>query len=100
MQDLSIEVGRVVHSKAGRDKGRFFVINGIIDETYVYVVDGELRKLAKPKKKKVKHLELKPEVLTGIKEKIETGKKVFDAEIKKAIKNTRYFDGEKIGGGE
>jgi len=37
----------------GRDKNRFFVIFDITDDGYVYLVDGKLRKIKKPKKKKI-----------------------------------------------
>jgi ribosomal protein L14E/L6E/L27E len=45
-----------VKSKAGRDKDRVFIIIEIIDELYVLIADGDLRKVEKPKKKKIKHL--------------------------------------------
>lgn len=86
-----IEVGRVVFSKAGRDKGKYFIIVDIIDEQYVKISDGDLRRLSDPKKKKVKHLELKPEILEGIQDKLSNGKKVFDAELRSALRALRYF---------
>lgn len=53
--DLSI--GQLVKSKSGRDKEECFIVYDIIDEKYVLLVDGKLRKISKPKKKKVKHLQ-------------------------------------------
>ena len=87
-----VEVGRVVFSKAGRDKGKYFIIVDIIDDQYVNISDGDLRRLANPKRKKAKHLDMKPEVLEGIKEKILNGKKVFDAELRSALRALRYFN--------
>ena len=81
-------IGRMCLSRSGRDKGRYFMITGIVDEEYVWIADGVMRKLAKPKKKKLKHLSLKPVVLEAIAEKLEDGRKVFDAELKSAIINT------------
>lgn len=46
----------VATSLAGRDKGRVFVIVGVLDEEHVYIADGKMRKIEKPKKKKLKHL--------------------------------------------
>jgi len=43
-------------SKSGRDKGRVFIVVDIIDDSYVLIADGDLRKIEKPKKKKIKHL--------------------------------------------
>jgi ribosomal protein L14E/L6E/L27E len=51
-----LQIGQFVKSKAGRDKGNVLIVFGIVDEQNVLVVDGDLRKLEKPKKKKVKHL--------------------------------------------
>lgn len=48
--------GQIVKSKAGRDAGRHFVIFEVLDEDYVQIVDGDLRKVEKPKKKKRRHL--------------------------------------------
>lgn len=68
------------------------MIKEVLDGEYVYIVDGMMRKTAKPKRKKLKHLELKPEVLEGIAAKIADGTKVFDAEIASAILASRYFE--------
>lgn len=87
-----IEVGRVVFSKAGRDNGKYFIIVDIIDDQYVNIADGSLRRLSSPKKKKIKHLDIKPEVLEGIKEKLTNNKKVFDAELRSALRSLKYFN--------
>jgi len=52
-----MEVGQVVFSKCGRDKGRAFVVLSVEGE-YVFLSDGQLRPLNKPKKKKIKHTQL------------------------------------------
>ena len=78
-------VGQVAYSKAGRDQGRMFVITRIIDEQYVEIVDGALRKLGKPKKKKRKHLDVSPIVLEPVGSKLREGKRVFDAEIRSSL---------------
>ncbi len=85
---LPVCIGRMCLSRSGRDKGRYFMIVEVVDSAYVLVADGVMRKLAKPKKKKLKHLGLKPVVLEEIAEKLQEGKKVFDAELKSAIINT------------
>ncbi|MET3616828.1 ribosomal protein L14E/L6E/L27E [Peptoniphilus olsenii] len=53
---INLERGQIVRSKKGRDEGKVFVITEVIDENYLYLVDGKLRKLDRPKKKKVKHV--------------------------------------------
>ena len=86
MVEYPVEIGRLVRSTAGRDKGRVFVILDIIDENYVHIVDGDLRSKDRPKKKKLKHVKLCPEVLNGIAGKLKEGSRVFDAEIRSAIR--------------
>ncbi|MFW5647741.1 MAG: RNA-binding protein [Candidatus Alkaliphilus sp. MAG34] len=51
-----LDIGQIVKSKAGRDKGRVFVVFGKIDAKHVLVVDGSLRRVDRPKKKQIKHL--------------------------------------------
>ena len=53
----SVERGMLAKSKAGHDKGQFYVIYDV-DETYVYLVDGKIRTMDKPKKKKRKHVQI------------------------------------------
>lgn len=48
--------GQLVKSKAGRDKDRTFIIIAIVDDQYVTIVDGDLRWVEKPKRKKIRHL--------------------------------------------
>ena len=50
-------LGQIVFSKCGRDQGKPFIIVSIEDE-YVYLVDGDLRKVDNPKLKKKKHVQL------------------------------------------
>ena len=48
----------LVKSVAGRDKDRIFVVMSHIDENHVFISDGKMRRVEKPKKKKIKHLRL------------------------------------------
>ena len=51
-------VGRFAKSLSGRDKGKVFIIVDAPEENFVMLSDGELRKLEKPKRKKLKHIKL------------------------------------------
>ena len=51
----NISTGCYVLSKCGRDRGRVFIVAGA-EGQFVYIVDGKLRKIQKPKKKKLKHV--------------------------------------------
>ena len=75
-------LGKVVNSKAGRDMHRSFIVVGIINNEYVYISDGELRKVAKPKKKKVKHLNFTDTVAEEIRDAILSEKEVTNSKIK------------------
>jgi len=53
--------GQIVINKKGRDKGRAMVVLAVEQEakvTYLYLVDGFLRTLSKPKKKKLMHVQV------------------------------------------
>lgn len=54
---MEITKGLVVKSKAGRDKGNFFVVLEF-DGKYASICDGKRRLLENPKRKKEKHLSI------------------------------------------
>ena len=90
LMDERMGIGRVVLAKAGRDKGKYFVIVGKIDEQYGLIANGTNRTIEKPKKKKIKHLDYRPHVLEDIKIKLEKGQQVLDAEIRKGLEMLGY----------
>lgn len=47
--------GSLVYSRAGRDKGTLFLVLRAEGE-YVYLADGDTRRVEKPKRKKLKHV--------------------------------------------
>ncbi len=51
------EPGMLAWSRAGHDMGQLYVILQT-DAEYVYLTDGRLKPLAKPKKKKKKHIQV------------------------------------------
>lgn len=55
-------IGRIVASKAGRDKNHFLVVVGQ-EDGYLFVCDGKERPLERPKRKNVKHLSFTNTVL-------------------------------------
>jgi ribosomal protein L14E/L6E/L27E len=76
-------LGVVVYSKAGRDIDRKFIIMDIINEEYVYISDGDLRKVEKPKRKKIKHLIITDRVFYDVLSK----KTVSNSEIRKFLQS-------------
>lgn len=53
----NFEIGMLAKSKAGHDKGHIYVIYKT-DDAYVYLIDGRIRKMDNPKKKKKKHVQV------------------------------------------
>ena len=47
--------GGIVLSTQGRDEGRYYLIKEVLPDGYIYVCDGNYKKLASPKKKSLKH---------------------------------------------
>ncbi len=82
---INIEVGQVVRSKAGRDKGRVFLVYEVLNEGHVTVVDGDLRRLDKPKLKKIKHLSLYNTVNSEFKDRIENQQGMNNAFVRKIL---------------
>ncbi len=82
---MNVVLGQVVFSKAGRDAGKIFVVTGLIDDSYVLISDGNSRRLENPKKKKLRHLIITNSVIEAISQKISSGEKCTNAEIRKAI---------------
>ena len=81
-----MNVGQVVFSKCGRDKGNAFVVIETRHE-YLYLVDGKLRTLDKPKKKKIKHVQPVNHVINLAEmESSIGGRALQDADIRKELK--------------
>lgn len=51
------ETGMLARSKMGHDKGHVYIIMKE-EDAYVYLVDGVLKTISNPKKKKKKHVQL------------------------------------------
>ncbi len=82
---IAAVVGRIVVSRAGRDAGRRFIVVKVIDDLYVEISDGDLRRVEKPKRKKIKHLVITDEVAEGLAEKLKSSGRITNAEVRKAL---------------
>lgn len=78
--------GDIVYSKSGRDEGRCFAVVEIIDEGFVRIADGDLRRIKNAKLKNVKHLRATGDRLERIADKLESGVQVFDSELFSALR--------------
>lgn len=93
MEDISL--GHIVHSIAGRDKGRYFIVVGLIDHNYVLIADGDLRKINNPKKKKVKHLVFHETIAEDIRNMILENKRIADSDLRKNLQSMGFLGSSK-----
>ena len=81
----SLRPGQLVTSRAGRDQGETFVVLAVLDDRFVLVADGRLRRVAHPKKKNARHLEARRASHAGLAERLAGGRAVSDREVRAAI---------------
>lgn len=77
-------LGRLVLSRAGRDKGRPFIVLGY-DGDRALVADGDLRPVERPKKKNLRHLAFTRGVAEEVAQKLAADRPVSNAEVRAAI---------------
>ena len=83
--DISdFNIADVVRSTAGRDTGELFYVIGI-DETFLYLANGKDRRIEKPKQKKRKHAQKVLRAETRVAEKLRTGDKVLNSELRRDL---------------
>ena len=70
-------LGRIVQSKAGRDKGRRFAV--------IAIEDGDTRKIAHAKKKKLKHLSFERARVDQLESMLAATGNTADAALRKAL---------------
>lgn len=83
MNKATVLLGSVVISKAGRDQGRTFLVVESLDDEYVLISDGDTHKMAKPKKKKRRHLKPVSEPMNEIVTRLTDDQPVFDHEVRR-----------------
>jgi hypothetical protein len=82
---MEYSIGMFARSLAGHDKSKLYLISKIEGE-YVYLVDGRIRTLDKPKKKRKKHIQIDYQIMGFVKDKLSTTNKLQNEDIKRAIK--------------
>ena len=96
LPDLSI--ADVVISTAGRDAGLLFYVIAA-DDTYLTLVDGKHRSFEKPKLKKRKHAVKVLRSETRVAEKLRSGDKVLNSELRRDLAYiSRELQGKSLGG--
>lgn len=94
----ALQLGQIVRSRSGRDKGKFMVIVGFYKDEYVYIADGSLRKSDKPKLKKIKHTAKTNVISQEIADILGSGGNVANMLIIKELKQFNHEITKKDGG--
>lgn len=85
MNILELSAGDIVYSLAGRDKDKIFIVLEVLDENFVLLADGDLRRVQRPKKKKIKHLKKTNITAERIREKLSEGIKVTNTDLRRIL---------------
>ncbi len=81
---MNISESDIVVSVNGRDSGKmFFVLN--VENEYVLLADGKRRRVDKPKRKKIKHVQLVSAHGGRTAEKIRNGEKITNSDLRRAL---------------
>lgn len=86
-------IGAYAVSMAGHDSGKYYVIYQT-DHEYVYLVDGKIRTLDRPKKKKRMHIQILEQSNHELTHNINS-KTVTNEQIKRALKLLYYGNSSK-----
>ena len=81
---MDIAKGDLVIAIAGREEGKAFFVLEVQGE-YLLLADGKARKIEAPKRKKNKHVQLVASSSSRTAEKIRSGIKITNSELRKAI---------------
>lgn len=79
-------IGKVVLSKAGRDKNHLYVVVRQIDDNYVLLANGDTKLIDMPKKKKIKHLSIFEDIDDELLSLIKSCAKSTNLKIKRFLK--------------
>jgi large subunit ribosomal protein L14e len=96
------EIGRIVEITQGRDRGHFAIVIGHTGDRFVFLADGRLRKVDKPKKKNVLHIRKTPFMAEEVATLVKSGGKVTNAHLRHALRvalpELLTMDGDQEGG--
>jgi ribosomal protein L14E/L6E/L27E len=81
---MELQIADIVISLAGRDQGKYAYVIAV-DGDYVLLADGKVRKLEHPKRKKIKHIAKVARIESRVADKLRTGDKVLNSELRKDL---------------
>ena len=92
------QISDVVISRQGRDQGEWFYVIGQ-EEGFLLLANGKNRPVEKPKRKKRKHVEKVLRSETRVAEKIRSGDKVLNGELRRDLASlSRAMQANNLGG--
>lgn len=80
-----VRLGQVVSSRAGRDRGKLFVIVSLVDGASVGIADGAARTIDRPKRKNLRHLTVHPIVARELSERLASGGRPSNQELRRYL---------------
>lgn len=86
MSVVNISIGQLVTSNAGRDQANIYLVVGIKANQYLLLANGRERKIQNPKQKNIRHVNVLKFIAQGVADKLQSGMKITDEEIRQAIK--------------
>ena len=91
-------IADVVSPTAGREAGKLYYVVGL-DGEYILLANGKDRSVEKPKRKKCKHTDKVLRSETRVAEKLRSGDKVLDSELRRDLAYLgREMQSKTIGG--
>ena len=92
-----ISISDVVVSTAGRDSGEWFYVIAE-DSIFLYLANGKDRSLEKPKRKKRKHVQKVLRSETRVAQKLRSGDKVLNGELRRDLAFLARDASDNLGG--
>jgi ribosomal protein L14E/L6E/L27E len=80
----TVQTGDVVWSRRGRDAGKRFLVLGVEDE-WLFLADGRLRRVETPKAKKRKHAEFCLREDNLVRRKLDEGQRVTNNDVRRTL---------------
>lgn len=92
--------GQMVRSIAGRDFDQYYLIVDLVGDRYIMVVDGVHHRLARPKKKNLKHVKITMLVAKNLEKALMNKESLTDSVIVAAINQLKneLEEGERLNG--
>lgn len=80
-----MQIGDIVISTCGHDMGEWYIVKEI-NEQFIYLIDGKLKTIESPKKKKIKHVIKTNQTAIEIAQKLIAKQYLQNAEVRKTLK--------------